>query len=355
MTDALRDVYYAFAGGSEMDGRAFVKCLKDSGLLDERLKTVQADLIFARCKQKGARKMSFDRFVGALREVAQKRSLPQEEVVDMICVAHGPDYESNTSCAVEEVASLGPERFFYDKTTYTGMHKCGSAPRQQGHPSPRQVRERVLRRDASKSAPAESWAFSEDLDQPLAGPERFYYDRTTYTGTHKNNGGPTAAGSGVGKEGYSDLSVLVKREVVQNDDLQRRRLSKSATSPGSPMDREKNASLPTLLLSKPQASPRKAAPQQTAKPEQAQENRPIPLPMPTEVKPVAAPQPPMPAAPLMGSRYLGPTNGVAPIVTTGAAFVPPWAPPMAANPWPMAPQRWVVPGPYPAVQHARAF
>ncbi|CAE7812142.1 unnamed protein product [Symbiodinium necroappetens] len=31
MTDALRDVYYAFAGGSEMDGRAFVKCLKDSG------------------------------------------------------------------------------------------------------------------------------------------------------------------------------------------------------------------------------------------------------------------------------------------------------------------------------------
>ena len=66
------------------------------------------------------------------------------------------------------------------------------------------MRERVLRRDASKSAPAESWAFSEagiqttmhvgtswvqlpkicseDLDQPLAGPERFYYDRTTYTG-----------------------------------------------------------------------------------------------------------------------------------------------------------------------------
>jgi len=352
MTDALRDVYYAFAGGVEMDGRAFVKCLRDSGLVDDRLKTVQADLIFARCRQKGCRKLSFDRFLTALHEVAQKRSLRQSEVVDMVCLAHGPDYESNTSCAVEEAASAGPERFFYDKTTYTGMHKCGSQARRPV-PSPSPRTERRLRRDSSKTAPAESWAFSEDLDQPVAGPERFYYDRSTYTGTHKHNG-PTAAGSGVGKEGYSDLSVLVRREIVQNDDLQRRRQSQSKSVAVLPSaEREKNP-LPTLLGSRPQVSPRKEMSESAKQlPRPAQENRPIEIVKPAPAGPAA------PAAPLIGSRYLRPAHEV-PFITTTAPIAPTWAPQMAypvAAPWPQAPQRWVVPGPYPVAQPqpARVF
>ena len=39
------------------------------------------------------------------------------QAVDRVCLAHGPDYESATT-AFEDAA--GPERFFYDKTTYTG-------------------------------------------------------------------------------------------------------------------------------------------------------------------------------------------------------------------------------------------
>merc|ERR1712232_364283 len=55
------------------------------------------------------------------------------------------------------------------------------------------------------------------------GPERFYYDKSTYTGTHKN-GGPQIKGSGVGKaDGYNDLSSLVVRSHVQDDELQRRK------------------------------------------------------------------------------------------------------------------------------------
>ncbi|CAL1154690.1 unnamed protein product, partial [Cladocopium goreaui] len=215
MTDVLRDVFHAFAGGVEMDGRSFVKCLKDAGLLDERLKTVQADLIFARHKPKGSRRISYDLFIQALTEVAMKRDLLPEEAVDRVCLAHGPDYESATT-AFEDAA--GPERFFYDKTTYTGMHKCSSASQQL-----------VMRPSRSRDLP-ESWASPEDYDLPKSGPERFYYDRSTYTGTHKNNG-PSAAGSGVGKEGYSDLSVLVRRDVVQDDVLQRRRRSKTSNSP----------------------------------------------------------------------------------------------------------------------------
>eukprot|EP00438_Fugacium_kawagutii_P031584 Skav225871 [mRNA] locus=scaffold810:386506:387744:+ [translate_table: standard] len=64
----------------------------------------------------------------ALTEVAMKRDLLPEEAVDRVCLAHGPDYESSTT-AFEEAASAGPERFFYDKTTYTGD---GSQPRGAG-------------------------------------------------------------------------------------------------------------------------------------------------------------------------------------------------------------------------------
>ena len=40
--------------------------------------------------------------------------------MDRVCLAHGPDYESATA-AFEDAA--GPERFFYDKTSYTGDPK----------------------------------------------------------------------------------------------------------------------------------------------------------------------------------------------------------------------------------------
>merc|ERR1719242_2166647 len=56
----------------------------------------------------------------------------------------------------------------------------------------------------------------------VRGPERFFYDKSTYTGTHRN-GGPDVLGNGLQKEGYADLSELVLRDVVQDDDLNRRR------------------------------------------------------------------------------------------------------------------------------------
>ncbi|CAK9077299.1 unnamed protein product [Durusdinium trenchii] len=192
-----------------------------SGLLDERLKTVQADLIFARHKPKGARKIDYDLFLQALAEVALKKDLLLEEAMDRVCLAHG---DEESQMAFEDMA--GPERFFYDKTTYTGIHKCSGTSQQLAN--------------RRRHEPPESWASREDYDLPKSGPERFYYDRSTYTGTHKNNG-PSAAGSGVGKEGYSDLSVLVRRDVVQDDVLQRRRRSKTTSSPTG------SGTLPTLL------------------------------------------------------------------------------------------------------------
>eukprot|EP00438_Fugacium_kawagutii_P001916 Skav200025 [mRNA] locus=scaffold225:22533:24717:+ [translate_table: standard] len=41
----------------------------------------------------------------------------------------------------------------------------------------------------------------------LKGPERFFYDKSSYTGTHKH-GGPSVTGNGLPKKGYEDLSGL---------------------------------------------------------------------------------------------------------------------------------------------------
>jgi len=54
----------------------------------------------------------------------------------------------------------------------------------------------------------------------LRGPERFFYDQSSYTGAHKA-GGPDIRSGGNG--GYSDLNKLIDRDHVQNDMLQRKK------------------------------------------------------------------------------------------------------------------------------------
>jgi len=251
MASALLDAFHAFAGSTEMDGRKFVKCMRDSMLIDDDFRTVDADLVFAKCKARGARKIDYCTFLWALREVAKKRGMTQEQVEDIICLAHAPDYESNVSSYDPDVS--GPQRFYYDVSSYTGTHKRGgpSLVGGAGKASPVDF-QRLVNRDREKElaasaerrrkaqlssvddafepsllsrAPGDDLAAarppSKNIVSPLRGPERFYYDKSSYTGTHKN-GGPTVTGNGLVKEGYGDLSELVCRDVIQDDDLNRR-------------------------------------------------------------------------------------------------------------------------------------
>ena len=55
----------------------------------------------------------------------------------------------------------------------------------------------------------------------VRGPERFFYDKTTYTGWHKK-GGPSAWNDWDGKRGYGGLEQLINRDHVQNDWLHRK-------------------------------------------------------------------------------------------------------------------------------------
>jgi len=183
-----------------------------------------------------------------------------------------PVFESRHSTASSRSASgdyrvrRGPERF-YDSSTYTGTHKFGgpsTAGSAVGHGGYNDLstlvqRERVQNDDLQRrkrrtgvegtSAPAARQPQLRSASKLVAnvdefepqgritysvpsprrvGPERFYYDKSTYTGTHKN-GGPQAQGSGVGRDGYSDLSALVVRSHIQDDDLQRRKGSKQGS------------------------------------------------------------------------------------------------------------------------------
>lgn len=58
---------------AEMDGKAFAKMCKDCKLLGRGLTPTDADLVFAKVKPKGGRKICFSSFAAALEALAAKK------------------------------------------------------------------------------------------------------------------------------------------------------------------------------------------------------------------------------------------------------------------------------------------
>lgn len=57
---SIQDVFLGFTAGADaMDGKVFAKVAKDCKLLDKKLTSTDVDLIFAKIKDKSARKISF--------------------------------------------------------------------------------------------------------------------------------------------------------------------------------------------------------------------------------------------------------------------------------------------------------
>lgn len=241
MAEQLRRVFAAFAGGggTEMDGRAFTKCLKDSGLLTRPMTTTDADLIFAKYKPKGARKIDFAGFSQCLTAVAEKRGVDPSAVEEQVCSSRGPNFSEGTTAT----ATGGAEKFFYDQSGYTGTHARGGPSaagsgvardgyadlsglinrdhvqddamnrrKQDGAAGDVESQQRrtsdagmALLRNAmsmadaearppsAKAAPKAAAAGAAKVAPKAAsarGPERFFYDKNSYTGVHKA-GGPT--------------------------------------------------------------------------------------------------------------------------------------------------------------------
>ena len=105
------------AGKKEMDGKTFMKFNKDCKLLvKNKVTSTDIDIIFAKVKAKGTRKIDVAQFKQALELVAAKRKQTLEEVVAKAGGAGGPKFKGTKADFV---------KFHDDKTTYTGVYAKG--------------------------------------------------------------------------------------------------------------------------------------------------------------------------------------------------------------------------------------
>jgi hypothetical protein len=59
----LNEVFLTYCGGQDtMEGKQWAKLCKDTKLLDKKFTSTDVDLIFAKVKDKGARKINFAQF-----------------------------------------------------------------------------------------------------------------------------------------------------------------------------------------------------------------------------------------------------------------------------------------------------
>ncbi|CAD7957237.1 unnamed protein product [Amoebophrya sp. A25] len=121
-------------------------------------------------------------------------------------------------------ALRGPLKFA-DPSTFTGTWRKGGPQ----HVEPKPLNFRPSGRtsstgDASSTKPVRQSKRETDASK---GPERFYYDKKTYTGSWKN-GGPDAGQRT--SQGYHDFSSLVHRDHVQDDHNNRRKSTRSSKS-----------------------------------------------------------------------------------------------------------------------------
>jgi len=63
------------ANAAEMDGKTFAKVAKDTKILDKKLTATDIDLIFAKSKQKAARKITYAEFQKAVGFCAEKKGV----------------------------------------------------------------------------------------------------------------------------------------------------------------------------------------------------------------------------------------------------------------------------------------
>ena len=76
---SLKEVFAQFsAGAKEIDGKTFAKFAKDCGVISKKCSNTDIDLIFAKVKDKTARKIDFAQFDAAVEQCAAKRGETKE-------------------------------------------------------------------------------------------------------------------------------------------------------------------------------------------------------------------------------------------------------------------------------------
>ncbi|ORY45507.1 hypothetical protein BCR33DRAFT_765361 [Rhizoclosmatium globosum] len=219
----------------QMDSKCFAKLCRDSGLIDDiSLSLIDVDIIFAKVKQPGKRKLGYADFQRALREIAWTRQCDEEHVVALVVSA--PVLINGTIPQVDEITEK-----LTDVSLYTGTHKerfdpvtgqgRGLAGRDTinttANLSTIVSRHNTARTLGSKgplspsssfsaSAPIIAWGENRSMSGSEDGKPSVFdrlNDVSTFTGTHKHRFNPD--GTGRGKEGRdspsstADLSQIV--------------------------------------------------------------------------------------------------------------------------------------------------
>eukprot|EP00930_Biecheleria_cincta_P060830 TRINITY_DN46428_c0_g1_i1.p1 TRINITY_DN46428_c0_g1~~TRINITY_DN46428_c0_g1_i1.p1 ORF type:complete len:134 (-),score=8.61 TRINITY_DN46428_c0_g1_i1:11-412(-) len=89
---------------------------------------------------------------------------------------------SSKQANAREHLHAGPERFFYDRSSYTGVHRVDPAP-ERGCRAALIPLDQIRGLKTTSPAPVRSKS-----DSRFFGPERFYYDKSSYTGVYARGG-----------------------------------------------------------------------------------------------------------------------------------------------------------------------
>ena len=99
-----------------MDGKTFAKMAKDTKILDKHLTATDIDLIFAKVKDKAARKINALQFIKGIEECAAKKKITFEALEASLLAVGGPVF---TGTKTEKV------KYHDDKNLYTGVYAQG--------------------------------------------------------------------------------------------------------------------------------------------------------------------------------------------------------------------------------------
>ena len=118
-----------FCPKGEMDSKTFIKLLRDSGVVDRKFTSGDADLIFQKSKAKASnpaagayssglvhgKRVNFDIFRAvAVPCIAEKKNVPVENIVAFFAKAEGPQLHGTTTADAV--------KFHDDQSTFTGTH-----------------------------------------------------------------------------------------------------------------------------------------------------------------------------------------------------------------------------------------
>ncbi|XP_030044010.1 tubulin polymerization-promoting protein family member 2 [Microcaecilia unicolor] len=131
MSQELQDAFKKFAvygdtaaTGKDITGKNFSKLCKECKIMDGKaVTTTDVDIVFNKVKTKGARNLTFEEFVAALKELSAKRFKGQPsqdafESISKMVIGRQP-----SSTGITKAVAVGGVDRLTDTSKYTGSHK----------------------------------------------------------------------------------------------------------------------------------------------------------------------------------------------------------------------------------------